>query len=115
MRKIQIIRFANRVWSLDDKKLAKKAMKVQILDVKGRFNWVSEMITIMRENNINRSGISNIEISKKLQENFISILTKRLQSFKAGKKLRTYALFKQDIKFEPYLNVIKNKKYRVML
>ena len=36
IRKIQIIKFANRVWSLDDKKLV---MKVQILDdVKGRFN-----------------------------------------------------------------------------
>ena len=60
MRKIQIITFANRLWSLDDKKLVvKEAMTVQILDdVKCPFYWVSEVITIMRENNINRSDIS---------------------------------------------------------
>ena len=59
MRKIQIIKFANRLWSLDDKKPVKEAMTIQILnDVKGPFYLVSEVITIMRENNINRSDIS---------------------------------------------------------
>ena len=51
----------------------------------------------------------------KLKENFISTLMERLQSYKAWEKLRTCVLFKQDMKFEPYLNGIKNKKYRVML
>ena len=44
------------------------------------------MITIVRENNINRSNISNIEVSTKLKENFISTFMKRLKSYKAGKK-----------------------------
>ena len=40
---------------------------------------------ITRENNIDRSDISNSELSAKLKKKFISTLKKRLQSYKAGK------------------------------
>ena len=63
-------------------------MKVQILDdVRGRFNSVGEVITVMRENNINRSDISTIEVSTKLKENLISVSMKRLQSYKKIKDI----------------------------
>ena len=38
-RKIQIVKFANRIWSLDEKKLVQKALNIQMMDdVKGHHN-----------------------------------------------------------------------------
>ena len=64
-------------------------MKVQILDdVKGRFNWFSEVITIMRENNINRSDISNIEISKKTERKFHIYFNKKFTVIQDREKIK---------------------------
>ena len=62
-RKIQIVKFANRIWSLDEKKLVKKALNIQMMDdVKGHHNWVSEVIKITRDNNISNTEMSNLEV-----------------------------------------------------
>ena len=39
----------------------------------------------------------------------------RWLSYQEGKKFRTYAQFKHLIKFEPYLNMVKNIRHRIML
>ena len=45
----------------------------------------------------------------------MSELLNRLHSCGETKKLRTYALFKQVMKCEPYLRLVKNRKHRIML
>ena len=76
-------------------------------DVKGHHNWVSEVIKITMDNNISNTEMSNLEVSTKLKNNYRTDLLDRIKSCKEGKKLRTYALFKHVIKFEPYLNIVK--------
>ena len=94
IRRIQTIKFANRILNLHDKPLVKKALKVQTqVDVKGHFNWVSEVISLMIENNLAQFQASKEEINMKMKENFKSDLLKRIKSCGEGKKLRTYALF----------------------
>ena len=58
------MKFVKRIQNLNDKYLVKKALNVQIIDdSKGHFNWVSEVIEIMKENNINEMQISKSDIS----------------------------------------------------
>ena len=84
-------------------------------EVNGHFNWVSDVIQIMNERNIKEIDISNSDISHKLKDNIKSDLLRRVKLYFEGKKLRTYALYKHVIKYEPYLNLIKNTKNRIML
>ena len=60
----------------------------------------------MNENNVKAMNISNSDISHKLKDKFKSDLLERIKSYGEGKKLRTYALYKQVIKYEPYLSLI---------
>ena len=69
-------------------------------DVNGHFNWIIDIIQIMNENNIKEMNISNSDISHKLKDKFKSDLLERIKSYGKGKKLRTYALYKQVIKYE---------------
>ena len=103
-RQIQIVKFAIRSWSLDDKTLVKKAFKVQLHDdIKGHFNWISEVTTMMKDNNMYELQPSMYDIGTRLKEKFKRELLSRLHSCGEAKKLRTYALFKQVMKCEPYL------------
>ena len=87
-----------------------------MLNIKGHFNWVSEVLEIMKDNNIIDPNISNDDINSKLKENYKSDLLKRIHSYaRERKKLRMYAEFKHVIKYESYLDTIKNAKYRIML
>ena len=70
-RQIHIIKFAIRSWSLDDKTLVKKAFKVQLHDdIKGHFNWISEVTTIMKDNNMYELQPSMYDIGTRLKEKF---------------------------------------------
>ena len=116
LRQTQMIKFAIRIWSLGDKFLVKKALKMQIKDdVDGHFNWISHKIQIMNENNIKEMNISNSDIAHKLKDKLKSDVLECITSYGKGKKLRTYALYKQVIKYEPYLSLIKNTKNRIMM
>ena len=116
IRQIQMIRLANRIWNLEGKYLVKKALNVQIVDdINGHYNWVSDVIQIMSKNNIKEINVSKSDISHKLKDKFKGDLLERIKSYQEGKKLRTYAQFKHVIKFEPYLNMVKNIKHRIML
>ena len=80
-RQIQIVKFAIRSWSLDDKNLVKKAFKVQLRDdIKGHFNWISEVTTIMKDNNMYELQPSMYDIGTRLKEKFKSELLNRLHS-----------------------------------
>ena len=83
--------------------------------VNGHFNWVSDVTQVMTENNIKEMNVSNYGISYKLKDKFKSDLLERIKSYGEGKKLRTYALYEQVIKYEPYLSLIKKTKNRIML
>ena len=74
---------------------------------KGHFNWVSEAMVIMKDNNINEMQISKFDISNKLKNKFKNHLLNRIHAYGDGKKLRTYAEFKRVIKYESYLNTVK--------
>ena len=50
-----------------------------------------------------------------MKENYKSDLLKCIKSCGEGKKLRTYTLFKNVIKSEPYLNFVKSSRHRVRL
>ena len=65
----------------------------------------------MKDNSIIDPNISNDDINSKLKKNYKINLLKRIHSY-AGerKKLR-----KHVIKYESYLDTIKNTKYRIML
>ena len=58
----------------------------------------------MNEKNIKEINVSNSDISHKLKDKFKSDLLNRT----VKEKLHTYALYKQVIKYEPYLSLIKN-------
>ena len=84
-------------------------------DVKGHYNWVSEVIKITRENNISNTEMSNLDVSTKLRKKITGLIYWIVLNLTKGKKLRTSALVKHVIKFEPYLNIVKNYKCRRML
>ena len=84
-------------------------------DINGHYNWVSDVIQIMNKNNIKEINVSKSDISHKLKDKFKRDLLERIKSYQERKKLRSYAQFKHVRKFEPYLNVVKNIKHRIML
>ena len=69
----------------------------------------------MKDNNMYELQPSMYDIGTRLKEKFKSELLHHLHSCGEAKKLRTYALFKQVMKCEPYLRLVKNKKHRIML
>ena len=58
----------------------------------------------MIQNNLAQFQATKEGISLKMKENYKSDLLKRIKSCGEGKKLRTYALFENMVKSEPYLN-----------
>ena len=58
---------------------------------------------------------SMYDIGTRLKEKFKSEILHCLHSCGEAKKLRTYALFKQVMKCEPYLRLLKKKKHRIIL
>ena len=69
----------------------------------------------MKDNNMYELQPSMYDISTRLKEKFKSELLNRLHSCGEAEKLRTYALFKQVMKCEPYLRLVKNRKHRIIL
>ena len=66
----------------------------------------------MNSNNLSAANISNDMIKNRIVENFKVNLLERIKNCGAGKKLRTYNLFKHMIMYEPYLDWIENTKLR---
>ena len=102
-----MIKFATRISRLEGTRYAKKALKILIEDdMKGYYNWFSQVIDIMKSNNLREDNVSNSEIKLRLTENYKTSLLDRLKTLDTGRKLWTYNKFKLSIKFEPYLDII---------
>ena len=69
----------------------------------------------MIENNLAQFQATKEEISLKMKENYKSDFLKGIKSCGEGKKLRTYTLFKNVIKSEPYSNFVKNSRHIIRL
>ena len=95
-----MIKFATRISRLEGTRYAKKALKILIEDdMKGHYNWFSQVIDIMKSNNLREDNVSNSEIKLRLTENYKTSLLDRLKTLDTGRKLRTYRKFKLIIKF----------------
>ena len=59
LRHIQMIKFALRVWKLENTRYVNKALKVLIADdIKGHFNWVSQIINLMKTYDLTSADLS---------------------------------------------------------
>ena len=111
-RQIKKIKYALRVWQMEDNRYAKKAMKVLITDdLKGHYNWVSQVIDLMKKNDICQTNIpfSSSGIKRNCVDSFNSDLMQRLKGCETSKKLRTYYDFKSMVKSESYLDILKTR------
>ena len=115
-RKFQMVKFAIRISNLNGSRYANKALKVLIEDdMKGHYNWFSQVTDIIKSTDIVDENDNNESIKKKIVENYNHSLSERINNCDQGKKLRTYRKFKSDIKFEPYLDTIENSNLRKSL
>ena len=71
LRHIQMIKSALRVWNLDNTRYVNKALKVLIADdIKGHFNWVSQIINLMKTYDLTSANLSLNLAKSKIIENF---------------------------------------------
>ena len=95
-----MLKFATRISRLEGTRYAKKALKVLIEDdMKGRYNWFSQVIDIMKSNNLREENFSNNEIELRLTENYKTSLLDRSKTLDTRRKFRTCSKFKLTIKF----------------
>ena len=108
-----MIKFALRVWNLENTRYVNKALKVLIADdIKGHFNWVSQIINVMKTYDLTSADLSLNLVKNKIIQNFNGTLLDKIKNCGLGKKVRTYNTFKHLIKFEPYLDFIENTSLR---
>ena len=87
-RHIQMIKFALRVWNLENSRYVNKALKVLIDDdIKGHFNWVSQIIDLMKTYDLTSADISLNLVKNKIIKNFSGTLLDRIKNCGLGKKL----------------------------
>ena len=80
-------------------------------DAKGHYNWFSQTTNLMKENNSEIDKDSHFTIKKKVKANYETGLINSLKNcITEQKKLRTYAESETVIKFENYLDIIRNQK-----
>ena len=85
-RQIQMIKFTTRISRLEGTRYAKKALKILIEDdMKGHCNWFSQVIDIMKSNNLREVNVSNNEIKLRLTENYKTSLLDRLKTLDTEK------------------------------
>ena len=87
-------------------------MKVLITDdLKGHYDWVSQVIDLMKKNDVSQTTIpfSSSGMKRNCRDSFNNELMQRLKGCGTGKKLRTS---KSMVKFESYLDILKNQKQR---
>ena len=110
-RKITIVKYFKRLSELSNGQLAKKAFKQLSLD-DNHYNWVSVANSITSE-----FSLDVTVPEEKLKNKIRSIYNKTLETalkncVSQRKKLRTYAKFKTEVKFENYLNTVNDFKIR---
>ena len=112
-----MIKCMKRFENLPDEKLAQKALKQLMVDnTKGRYNWFSQTTNLVKENNIEIEKDSHFTINNIVKGNYETGSINTLNNcITEQKKLRTYTEFKTVIKFEHYLDIIRNQKIRFNL
>ena len=112
-RKISACKYLKRLETLDDRRLVKKALKqLSMDDEKGHFNWLSKILDDSKKCSVETTLPEEI-IKQKFKASFENHLKNALsECISKSKKLRTYAQFKTNMKFESYLNSIDVYKFR---
>ena len=112
-RKITIAKYYKRLRELPEDRLAKKAFRqLDLDDNNNHYNWVSVANSVRDE-----FSLDLIESEEKLKDKIKSTYSKTLIQNLANcvnqrKKLRTYAKFKTNIKFESYLDSVTDLTIR---
>ena len=71
LRHIQMIKFALRVWNLENSQYVNKALKVLIADdIEQHFNWVFQIINLMKTYDLTSADLSLNLINNKIIEDF---------------------------------------------
>lgn len=123
-RKINMIKYWEKILTLSDGSLVKKTYEILRTDAinnkthKGQ-NWASQIKTILDQH-----GFSNIWISENIDDYTFEIIRRRIldnyyQTWYSGindsPRLRSYALFKHSFNREKYLDIIHENKFRYSL
>ena len=112
-RHISSIKFALRLANLKCDKLSKKAYNLLTFDdAKSHYNRVSQVTELMSKYGIEMDD-SDTRIKNKVNYHFSQALMSKIgKALLDQRKLRTSSRFKTVFKFEPYLNIIRNKQIR---
>ena len=113
-RHISSIKFALRSANLKCEKLSKKSYNLLVLDdARGHYNWVSQVFQLMSKYGIEMDD-SDTRIKNKVNYHFSqTLMSKTSKTLLDQRKLQTYSRFKTVFRFEPYLNIIRNKQIRI--
>ena len=85
-RQIQMIKFAIRISNLNGSRYANKALTVLIEDdMKGYYNWFSQVTDIVKSNDIVDENDNNESIKKKIIGNYNHSLSERINNCDQGK------------------------------
>ena len=106
-RKITIAKYYKRLRELPEDRLAKKAFRqLNLNDNNNHYNWVSVANSIRDEFSLDLTE-SEEKLKNKVEATYSKTLIQNLaNSVNQRKKLRTYAKFRTDIKFESYLDSV---------
>ena len=109
-----VIKYFRRLEEINSESLLGQAFNSsKEIHTSGKESWYSSILFIMQQLNIN-ANMSLHEIKSKLIKISMELWGKQLHEnavIKEG-KLRTYNMFKQIFKCEPYLNVVNNRDVR---
>ena len=85
--KISMIKYIKRFENVPDERLAKKALKqLMVDDAKGHYNWFSQTINLVEENNIETDKDSHFTIKKKVKANYETGLINALKTVLLNRK-----------------------------
>ena len=112
-RKITIVKYLKDLTELSEDQLAKKAFRqLSLDDNNNHYNWVSMANSILDEFSLDITD-SEDKLKNKVRSIYNKTLVKSLMNcMNQCKKLRTFAKFKTEIKFENYLYTVNDFKIR---
>ena len=109
------IRYITYVQDKDEEYLCRQAYKYeldQINELNERPNLLDKLITMQKIPYQDICIVDSKELKARVREEFDSTWKTQLESYS---KSVTYRTFKDTVKFEPYLEEIKNRKHRVSM
>jgi hypothetical protein len=124
MRKYNMIKYWNKLITLDNDSIVKKVYNNLKLDDQNNLtyknrNWVSQIKQILNEH-----GFGYVWLSQKLDNTTLQLIKQRIfdnyyqkwySEINNSSKLKTYAIFKHEFKREKYLDTIKENYLKTAL